>query len=86
MNMHVMWQSWKEIECYFVACFKLITKLDVLQHLVSAEGGAHMQFIDVSGIHAFTHRVWALALVEAQRNKLSDVVEICDGITFNSSS
>lgn len=57
MNMHVMWQSWKEIECYFVACFKLITKLDVLQHLVSAEGGAHMQFIDVSGIHAFTHRV-----------------------------
>ena len=49
-----MWQPQIELECYSVVFFERITEFDVLQHLASTEGRAHMRFIDALDIHAFT--------------------------------
>ena len=60
------WQSRIEIGYYSIAYFERITKFDVLQRWAFAKGGAHTRFIDVSDIHVFSRRVWALPLAEAQ--------------------
>ena len=50
-----MWQSRVEIEHNSIAYFDCTTMFEALKCRTSVKGGAHARYIDLSGIHAFTH-------------------------------
>ena len=56
-TLRYMWQSWVEIKHYSVAYFDRVTAFKVLQPGTSVKGGAHMHYVDLSGIHASSLRV-----------------------------
>ena len=69
-----MWQSRVEIEGYSITYLDRIAVLEALCRWTSVKGGAHMCFVDLLDIHAYTKRVWALPLMEVQWYGASNTV------------
>ena len=79
VKVNTMWQSRVEIEDYSVAYFHRIAVFEMLYRSTSIKGRAHMCFIDLLYIYAFTKCIWAPPL------KFSDVVlqtQQCDQNQF----
>ena len=72
-----MWQSRVEIKGYSVMYFDHIAVFEALYRWTSVKGGARMCFMDALISNESTKHIWAPPF------KGSDVIEICDGITFD---
>ena len=72
-----MWQSRVEIKGYSVMYFDRIAVFEAPYHWTSVKDGAHMCFMDALISNESMKHIWAPPF------KGSDVIEICDGITFD---
>ena len=83
-----MWQSRVEIKHNsIIADFDCTTMFEALKCRTFVKGGAHARYIDLSGIHAFTHAAcMSLAINRSsvpQRFKCTNVVEIHNEIMLD---
>ena len=72
-----MWQSCVETKGYSVMYFDQIAVFEAPYRWTSVKGGAHMCFMDALISNESTKHIWAPPF------KGSDVIEICDRITFD---
>lgn len=82
-----MWQSRVEIEHNSIAYFDCTTMFEALKCRTSVKGGAHARYIDLSGIHAFTHAACMSFAINRsslpQRFECTNVVEIHNEIMLD---
>ena len=81
-----MWKSRVEIEDYSVAYFHRIAAFKVPYRWTSVKRGAHKRFVDLLDISCIYGARMSPTLNGSsaiKRFKHSDVIKICDGITFD---